>query len=119
MSNLQRALWLTLVCEIIVAMTGCVSRGVSAAESSKGWRLGWVDKIVSPDALDPNEVSQLHCPTLGVSDDRNMQAYALIAYTHFRSVKYVLYPVPSTLSLVAGERVRINLLDCTQPLTPL
>jgi hypothetical protein len=108
---------------VLIALAGflcsCATASRICAQERAGWRVGRVtaivDAAVDPDAVRVLPASGCVSPTGGTGS-----RIALVAYSSGARMRRTwTATVPDSLELGVGDRVRLNVSDCSTPLAKL
>lgn len=105
---------------------GCMLAGCSVLEKvsegrreyEAGWRTGAVSKVASADALPSRQHWATDCRASEPAVSAQ-QPYALVEYHRHHSRWSRIVPVPSGMSLAAGDLVRVNVKRCDSAIKPV
>jgi len=87
-------------------------------EYEAGWRSGTVSKVESAGALPSRQHWATDCRASEPAASAQ-QPYALVEYHRHHSRWSRIVPVPSGMSLAAGDLVRVNVKRCDSAIKPL
>lgn len=101
---------------VLVLSTGCASVYDSRHRYEDGWRASKVLKVASTGEHWEN--ISIDCRPYAGQPVPKGQRYAYIRYLRSFAARYAVVSIPSHLSVIEGDEVFFNTLDCAQPIEP-
>ena len=104
---------LSYVATLCSVLAGCTT--IEARyPMNEGWRVGWVSVIQTAKET-PDDLRSNRC-VAALSDDTHV---ATVAYPHLRGMRYQAFQIPTKLAVRTGDKVVINIDDCSKPMASL
>jgi hypothetical protein len=100
------------------SIAGCASTPDDVAVKSSGWREGWIHAIVAGKDFNKNATGSECVATLS-SEQIAANRFAVVRYHVWRKSRPRTVLMPESSDLQVGDKVRINIDDCTASISRL
>lgn len=100
---------------VLAGVIGCATLEENTSEYRSGWRTGWVKEVSTDYDSTPNPKEEA-CFPAGSLETIGKYKWVTVEYITVRLRKRQVRVVPSGATIKVGQKVRLNTLDCSQPL---
>ena len=99
----------------LAGVIGCATLEENTSEYRSGWRTGFV-KVISTDYDTTPSPKEEACFPAGALESDAKHKWVTVEYITARTPKRQVRVIPAGAPLKVGQKVRLNTLDCSQPL---
>ena len=111
----RRLAGLLLVGIVGGGMTGCATAPSGSATETPGQKTGWVNKIT--EGKDLKNIQERECVAALPPEQIARSRFAVVWYPKGRGRQPRTVLIPDSANLKVGDAVRINIFDCTAPIS--